>query len=169
LGVPASQHAPDLLRSSGLPASVPRRPLGQKPPDARDRIVKSGRSDRAAVAEPREGSQRRQGDTAAVARDRRAAHRGNRTARHFPQQEGRASAHLRIAAKPKNAPPEVTALLDVVRAAQAEGGKIKDVVKLAEKAFGPACMQFSLKFIVPALIARGLLLKKKFLFTHFFA
>lgn len=77
-------------------------------------------------------------------------------------------AHLRIAAEPKNAPPEVTALLDVVRAAQAEGGKIKDVVKLAEKAFGPACMQFSLKFSVPALIARELLQKKKFLFTHFF-
>jgi hypothetical protein len=77
-------------------------------------------------------------------------------------------AHLRIAAAPKNAPPEVTALLDVVRAAQAEGGKIKDVVKLAGKTFGPACMQFSLKFIIPALIARGLLLKKKILFTHFF-
>ena len=77
-------------------------------------------------------------------------------------------AHLRIAAAPKNAPPEVTALLDVVRAAQAEGGKIKDVVKLAEKTFGPACMQFSLKFIVPALIARGLLLKKKILFSHIF-
>jgi hypothetical protein len=77
-------------------------------------------------------------------------------------------AHLRIAAEPKNAPPEVAALLGVVRAAQAEGGKIKDVVKLAEKAFGPACMQFSLKFSVPALIARELLQKKKFLFTHFF-
>ncbi|HKM88417.1 MAG TPA: hypothetical protein VJX48_07415 [Xanthobacteraceae bacterium] len=77
-------------------------------------------------------------------------------------------AHLRIAAEPKNAPPEVAALLDVVRAAQAEGGKIKDVVKLAEKAFGPACTQFSVKFIIPALIARGLLLKKKFLFSHIF-
>ncbi len=75
-------------------------------------------------------------------------------------------AHLRIAAEPRNAPPEVAALLDVVRAAQAEGGKIKDVVKLAEKAFGPACMQFSLKFIIPALIARGLLLRKKILFTY---
>ena len=40
-------------------------------------------------------------------------------------------AHLRIAAEPKNAPPEVAALLGVVRAAQAEGGKIKDVVKLS--------------------------------------
>jgi len=77
-------------------------------------------------------------------------------------------AHLRVAAEPKNAPPEVAALLDVVRAAQAAGGKIADVVKLAEKAFGPGCMQFSLKFIIPALIARGLLLKKKILFTHIF-
>jgi hypothetical protein len=77
-------------------------------------------------------------------------------------------AHLRIAAEPKNSPPEIAAVLDVVRAAQAEGGKITDVVRNAEKTFGPACMQFSLKFIIPALIARGLLLKKKFLFTHFF-
>ena len=59
---------------------------------------------------------------------------------------------VRVAAEPKNAPPEVAALLDVVRAAQAAGGKIADVVKLAEKAFGPGCMQFSLKFIIPALI-----------------
>jgi len=77
-------------------------------------------------------------------------------------------AHLRIAAEPKNAPPEVAALVGVVRAAQAEGGKIKDVVKQAEKTFGPACMQFSLKFIIPELIARGLLQKKKILFTHVF-
>ena len=77
-------------------------------------------------------------------------------------------AHLRIAAEPKNAPPEIAALLDVVRAAQAAGGKIKDVVKLAEQAFGPAFMQFSVKFVIPALIARGLLQKKKLLFTHFF-
>jgi hypothetical protein len=77
-------------------------------------------------------------------------------------------AHLRIAAEPKNPPPEIAALLDLIRAAQAEGGKIKDVVKRAEKAFGPACMQFSASFIVPALIARGLLEKKKFLFTHYF-
>ncbi len=77
-------------------------------------------------------------------------------------------AHLRIAAEPKNMPPEVAAVLDVVRAAQAEGGKIKDVVRKAEKTFGPACMQFSLKFIIPELIARGLLQTKKLLFTHFF-
>jgi hypothetical protein len=50
-----------------------------------------------------------------------------------------------------------------VRAAQAEGGKIKDVVKHAEKTFGSACMQFTLKFIIPELIARGLLQKKKLL------
>jgi hypothetical protein len=75
-------------------------------------------------------------------------------------------AHLRIAAEPKEAPPEIAALLDVVRAAQADGGAIKDVVKQAEKAFGPNCMQFTLKFVTPALIARGLLVEKKILFTR---
>jgi hypothetical protein len=77
-------------------------------------------------------------------------------------------AHLRIVAEPKNAPPEIAALVDVVREAQAAGGKIIDVAKLAEKTFGSACMQFSIKFIIPALIARGLLRKQKILFTHVF-
>ena len=77
-------------------------------------------------------------------------------------------AHLRLAAEPKNPPPEIAALLDQVRAAQADGGKIADVVKRGEKAFGPAFMQFVHTFIVPALIARGLLVKKKILFTHIF-
>ncbi len=45
-------------------------------------------------------------------------------------------AHLRIAAEPKNPPPEITAVLEVVRAAQAAGGRIGDVVENAEKAFG---------------------------------
>jgi hypothetical protein len=75
-------------------------------------------------------------------------------------------AHLRIAAEPKDPPPEIAALLDVVRAAQADGGAIKDVVKHAEKAFGPLCLQFTLKFVMPALIARGLLVEKKILFTR---
>ena len=77
-------------------------------------------------------------------------------------------AHLRIAAEPSNAPPEVAALLDVVRAAQADGGKIKDTIKAAEKAFGPACWQFNSKFVVPALIARGLLTQRKFLVVRIF-
>ncbi len=75
-------------------------------------------------------------------------------------------AHLRIAAEPRNTPPEIGALLDVVRAAQADGGKITDTIKAAEKAFGPACWQFNSKFLVPALIARGLLTQRKFLFLN---
>jgi len=75
-------------------------------------------------------------------------------------------AHLCVAAEPKEAPPEIAALLAVVRAAQADGGAIKDVVKHAEKAFGPLCLQFTLKFVMPALIARGLLVEKKILFTR---
>ena len=72
-------------------------------------------------------------------------------------------ARLKIAAAPKNAPPEVAVLLDLVRAAEAEGGKVKDVAKRAQKAFGAGCPQFSVKFILPALVARGLLAENKIL------
>lgn len=75
-------------------------------------------------------------------------------------------AHLRVAAEPKDAPPEIAALLDVVRAAQAEGGTIKAVVQQAGKVFGPNCGQFTFTFVMPALIARGLLVEKKILFTR---
>lgn len=73
-------------------------------------------------------------------------------------------AHLRVAAAPKNPPPEVAALIAVVRAAQADGGKIADVVKECERAFGAMGAKFTANFVVPALIARGLLRQKKFLF-----
>jgi hypothetical protein len=78
-------------------------------------------------------------------------------------------AHLRIASESKNAPPEVVTMLDLVRAAQADGGKITDVIKRAEKAFGPQCAQFNIKIIIPALIARGLLVEKKTLFLNTFS
>ena len=77
-------------------------------------------------------------------------------------------ARLKIAAAPKNAPPEVAVLLDLVRAAEAEGGKVKDVAKRAQKAFGAGCPQFSVKFILPALVARGLLAENKILFVKTF-
>jgi hypothetical protein len=77
-------------------------------------------------------------------------------------------AHLRIAAEPNNPPPEIAALIDIVRAAQAEGGKIKDVVARAYKAFGTGCPMYVTKFIYPALIARGLLTEKKVLFIRTF-
>jgi hypothetical protein len=77
-------------------------------------------------------------------------------------------AHLRIAAEQKSPPPEIAAVLDVVRAVQPEGGKVTDVVKRAEKVFGPAGVFFSANFIIPALIARGLLIKKKIWFSHVF-
>jgi len=55
-----------------------------------------------------------------------------------------------------------------VSAAEAAGGKVADVVKRAQKAFGPDCRRFSLKLIIPALIARGLLDEKKVLFVRAF-
>jgi hypothetical protein len=77
-------------------------------------------------------------------------------------------AHLRIVAEPKDPAAEIAAVLDVVRAAQPDGGKISDVVKHAEKAFGAGCPLFSTNFVMPALIARGLVIKKKLWFSFFF-
>jgi hypothetical protein len=77
-------------------------------------------------------------------------------------------AHLRIAAEPKNPPPEIAVLLDLVRAAQAEGGKIKDVVARANKQFLTGCPKYIVDFIQPALKARGLLTENKVLFVRAF-
>jgi hypothetical protein len=79
----------------------------------------------------------------------------------------RVVAHLRIVAEPESAPPEIAAVLNLVRAAQ-PGGKIRDIVKLAEKTFGPRCIQYNAKYVLPALIARGLLEQKKVLFVRSF-
>ena len=76
--------------------------------------------------------------------------------------------HLRIAAEPKEAPPEALALIEIVRAAQADGGKIADVIKRASKEYGPGCTQFVTRLIHPSLVARGLLTEKKVLFVRTF-
>lgn len=77
-------------------------------------------------------------------------------------------AHLRIAAPAPGLPLESVAVLNVVRNAQAAGGSIKDVVKQAEKTFGNGFGGYSFGVVMPALIDRGLVEKKKFLFTHYF-
>jgi hypothetical protein len=77
-------------------------------------------------------------------------------------------AHLRIANEPKNPPPEVGTLIDIIRDAQAAGGKIKDVLALANKKFLTGCPKYIVDIVQPALIARGLLTKKKTLFVYTF-
>jgi hypothetical protein len=73
-------------------------------------------------------------------------------------------AHLRIARAPNNPSPDVAALLDAVRAAQEADGRIKDVVAQCRKSFGAMCERYTATWIVPALIDRGLLERRKFLF-----
>jgi hypothetical protein len=73
-------------------------------------------------------------------------------------------AHLRIASEPKNPPPEVGVLIDIIRDAQAAGGRIKDVLALVNKKFLNGCPKYIVDIIQPALIARGLLTRKKTLF-----
>jgi hypothetical protein len=77
-------------------------------------------------------------------------------------------AHLRIANEPKAPPPEVGVLIDIIRDAQAAGGRIKDVLALANKKFLNGCPKYIVDIIQPALIARGLLTKKKTLFIYTF-
>ena len=71
--------------------------------------------------------------------------------------------HLRIEAQPSGAPPHVAALLDVVTAAQSEGGRVRDVVKRASTEFGANCALYNSRFIVPALIGRGLIEERRIL------
>lgn len=75
-------------------------------------------------------------------------------------------AHLRIAHEPKDAPPEVATLLAAVRAAQADGGRMRDVVKRLQKEFSTNCALFNARFVIPSLLARGLLTERKILFLR---
>ena len=74
--------------------------------------------------------------------------------------------HLRIAKEPQNAPVDVRATLDIVRAAQADDGRLPELVKRASKAWGAACLRFVTEVIRPSLIARGLLAEKQLLFIR---
>lgn len=74
--------------------------------------------------------------------------------------------HLRIAKEPQNAPPDVRAALDIVRAAQADDGRLPELVKRASKQWGAACMRFVTELVRPSLIARGLIAEKQLLFIR---
>ena len=74
--------------------------------------------------------------------------------------------HLRIVREPADAPYDARAALDIVRAAQADDGELKAVVKRASKAWGAAALRFVTEWVRPALIARGLLLEKPLLFIR---
>jgi hypothetical protein len=77
-------------------------------------------------------------------------------------------ANLRIAKPMPGLPPEALSVLGVVRRAQDAGGAIKDVVKEATRTFGGGFAKYQFIEIMPALIARGLIEKRKILFTHYF-
>lgn len=74
-------------------------------------------------------------------------------------------AHLRIANEPKGAPPEVRALIEVVRAAQADGGRIADVIKRANKEWVTGCPMFVTMNIQPALTEKKVLFVRTFHLT----
>jgi hypothetical protein len=77
--------------------------------------------------------------------------------------------YLRIAREPTpNLPPHVTVLIDLVQAAQADGGKIRDVVKRCGKQFGGGCVFYNTKFIAPALLERGFIEPRRVLFLRMF-
>lgn len=75
--------------------------------------------------------------------------------------------HLRIAAAlPRTAPDHVAAAIAVVREAQADGGRMRDVVRCAQRTFQTNCVSYNSKFIVPALTARGLIEERRFWFLR---
>lgn len=74
--------------------------------------------------------------------------------------------HLRVVAPAAPSPPHVAALIEVVQAAQADGGAIRDVVKRATKAFGAGCALYNTRFIGPALIEKGLLEERRIVFLR---
>jgi len=73
---------------------------------------------------------------------------------------------LRIVREPSGAPYDARAVLDLVNAAQAEGGELKAVVKRASKDWGAAALRFVTELVRPALISRGLLAEKQLLFIR---
>ena len=75
--------------------------------------------------------------------------------------------HLRVvAAQTPTAPPHVAALIDVVRGAQIDGGRMRDVVRRAEREFGTGCAGYNRSFIIPSLIERGLIEERRILFLR---
>ncbi len=64
------------------------------------------------------------------------------------------------------APPHVEAVIALVRGAQIEGGAISDVVKRATKEFGAGCSLYNTRYIVPALIGRGLIFERRIAFVR---
>ncbi len=77
-------------------------------------------------------------------------------------------AHLRVASQATANSPGVSALLDTVREAQADDGTVKAVAKRARRDFAPEGTGFVRRFIAPALIERGLLWERKFLFVRLY-
>lgn len=76
--------------------------------------------------------------------------------------------HLRIAKEPPNAPYDARAAIELVREAQDDGGKISDLVKRANKAWGAAARRFVTELVRPALIKRGLLSERPLMFIRTF-
>jgi hypothetical protein len=75
-------------------------------------------------------------------------------------------AHLRIVKEPPDSPYDTRAVLDLVRAAQTDGGRIADVVKRAKKDWGASAMRFVTELVRPALITRGLISERQLMFIR---
>ena len=75
-------------------------------------------------------------------------------------------AHLRIAKEPPDLPADAKAVVDIVRAAQADDGRLPELVKRASKMWGAACLRFVTELVRPLLIARDLIAEKQLLFIR---
>jgi hypothetical protein len=76
--------------------------------------------------------------------------------------------YVRPTGKRAALPPHAAALLDLVQAAQGDAGSMTDFVKRVQKAYGKNLEGFNRDFIVPSLLARGLIEERRVLLfrTH---
>jgi len=65
-------------------------------------------------------------------------------------------------------PPHLTAVIDLVRAAQTDGGKMRHVIRCAEKEFKTGCFIFNSTYILPGLVEDGLIEVRSWWVSHYY-
>jgi hypothetical protein len=76
--------------------------------------------------------------------------------------------HARLASMPQQSPAHVESLIEVVRAAETDGGTLDDLVKRARRAYGANLDHYRHDHVAPPLIVRGLIEQKRLLFARYY-
>jgi hypothetical protein len=75
---------------------------------------------------------------------------------------------VRLASMPRQSPAHVESLIEVVRAAEADGGTMDDLVRRARRAYGANLDRYRHDHVAPALIAHGLIEQKRLLLVRYY-